>query len=529
MLHNLMAAAGGFRPESEIFNDPNAWAGGGGFFFETNAGNEISPTKSLTLDAYFAGLRNISEDIGKMPFDLMERVGERGRRKAREHRLFDKMRWQPNPEMTAMSFKSSVTGFGLGWGAGVAEIERTNSGQVEALWPIHQSRVRLKRDGAGKIVFVIHAEDLNKENVTLPDDNVFFLNSWGPTGHLGYSISAFAAQEVGLGLASQEYASRFFRNDATPGIALTHPGKYSENAMNDLRRMWNTDHAGSGNAKKTAVLFDGVTANAFSIPPGEAQMIETRKFTVEAMARWLRIPQHKIGFLERSTFSNITEQNLEYVTDTLMSWATRWEQEARRKLLTPQEQKTMFFATNFDSLLRGDPVKRTQAQKSWFNMGVISQNDIRAMEDMDQIDDPAADERWIQQNMTTLTKAAEGPQEQPAFGNEPEEEAEALQPLFLQAVERIMNKEKKGVAAKIGKKDSVAQIGAFYETLEANYIEGLLPVAQAYAKQAGLNDPEIEVIERASAFVMERRALAVNDKDMWTAEQEVEALMEAIK
>ena len=155
-----------------------------------------------------------------------------------------------------------------------------------------------------------------------------------------------------MSIACEEYGAKFFANGAAPGGVLEHPGVVKD--PEKIRESWQSTFGGSGNANKIAVLEEGMKYTPIAISPEQAQFLETRKFQIDEIARIFRIPPHMIGDLEKSSFSNIEQQSLEFVKYTLDPWVTRWEQSMDRRLLNPNEKKEYFFKFNVDGLLRGD-------------------------------------------------------------------------------------------------------------------------------------------------------------------------------
>ena len=142
------------------------------------------------------------------------------------------------------------------------------------------------------------------------------------------------------------------------------------------------------------------------IPPEEAQFLETRKFQINEVARLYRIPPHMVGDLEKSSFSNIEQQSLEFVKYTLDPWVIRWEQALKKALLLPGEKRDYFIKFNVDGLLRGDYASRMSGYAIGRQNGFYSTNDIREMEDLNPLPDEEGGNLYlINGNMTKLKDA----------------------------------------------------------------------------------------------------------------------------
>ena len=246
---------------------------------------------------------------------------------------------------------------------------------------------------------------LNKENeVILLHSEVLHIPGLGFDGLVGYSPIAMAKNAIGMAIACEEYGAKFFANGATPGGILEHPGVVKDPER--VRASWNSAFGGSANANKVAVLEEGMKYTPISISPNEAQFLETRKFQINEIARIFRVPPHMVGDLEKSSFSNIEQQSLEFVKYTLEPWLIRWEQSLVRSLILPGDKGKYFIKFNVDGLLRGDYESRMNGYATARQNGWMSANDIRALENLDQISEEDGGNLYlINGNMTKLKDA----------------------------------------------------------------------------------------------------------------------------
>ena len=219
--------------------------------------------------------------------------------------------------------------------------------------------------------------------VILKPSEVLHIPGLGFDGLVGYSPIAMAKNAIGMAIACEEYGAKFFANGAQPGGVLEHPGTIKDPQR--VRESWQRSFGGSGNANKIAVLEEGMKYTPIAISPEQAQFLETRKFQINEIARIFRVPPHMVGDLEKSSFSNIEQQSLEFVKYTLDPWVIRWEQSIMRSLLTPEEKKTYYAKFNLDGLLRGDYQSRMNGYAIGRQNGWMSANDIRELENLDRI------------------------------------------------------------------------------------------------------------------------------------------------
>lgn len=233
----------------------------------------------------------------------------------------------------------------------------------------------------------------------------------GFDGLVGYSPIAMAKNAIGMAIACEEYGAKFFANGAAPGGVLEHPGTIKDPQR--VRESWQSTFGGSGNANKIAVLEEGMKYTPIGISPEQAQFLETRKFQINEIARIFRVPPHMVGDLEKSSFSNIEQQSLEFVKYTLDPWVIRWEQSIQRSLLSKDEKAVYFVKFNLEGLLRGDYQSRMNGYAIGRQNGWMSANDIRELENLDRIPaEDGGDLYLINGNMLPLKNAG-------AFANTP--------------------------------------------------------------------------------------------------------------
>jgi len=311
--------------------------------------------------------------------------------------------------MTAYSFFEVALTHLLLWGNSYSQIIRNGKGEVLGLYPLMPDRMTVDRDEKGHLYYEysVSSDDAptNKgSTVRLKPEDVLHVPGLSFDGLVGYSPIAMAKNAIGLGIAAEEYGSKFYANGAAPSGVLEHPGTLKDPSK--VRESWTQTFGGSSNSNKVAVLEEGMKYTPISINPSEAQFLETRNFQISEIARIYRVPAHMIGQLDKATFSNIEQQSLEFVVYTLRPWITRLEQAMVRRLLNEDEKKDYFIKFNVDGLLRGDYQSRMNGYATARQNGWMSANDIRELENLDRI--PAelgGDLYLINGNMTKLEDA----------------------------------------------------------------------------------------------------------------------------
>ncbi len=381
------------------------------FFGSTTSGKPVTESTALQMTAVYSCVRILAEAVAGLPLHLYRYNDTGGKEKAINHPLYFLLHDEPNPEMTSFAFRETLMSHLLLWGNAYAQIIRNGRGEVVALYPLMPNRMTVDRDANGRLFYLYSrtSEDAptltNRVNqVVLNPTDVLHIPGLGFDGLVGYSPIAMAKNAIGMAIACEEYGAKFFANGAAPGGVLEHPGVVKDPAK--VRESWNSVYQGSSNSHRVAVLEEGMKYQTIAISPEQAQFLETRKFQINEIARIFRIPPHMIGDLEKSSFSNIEQQSLEFVKYTLDPWVVRWEQTMQRLLFTSDEKKRYFIKFNVDGLLRGDYQSRMNGYATGRQNGWLSSNDIRELENLDRI--PAelgGDLLLINGNMTKLSEA----------------------------------------------------------------------------------------------------------------------------
>ena len=377
-----------FRSRDKPIKDMTSGSAYTFFMGGSTAGKNVNERSAMQMTAVYACVRILSEAIAGLPLHMYRYKDEGGKEKAFDHTLYHLLHDEPNPEMTSFVFRETLMTHLLLWGNAYAQIIRNGRGEVIALYPLMPNRMEVNRDTNGMLYYVYQkssddAPTMEGSSVILSPGEVLHIPGLGFDGLVGYSPIAMAKNAIGLSMAAEEYGAKFYANGAAPSGVLEHPGVLKDPAK--VRDSWNAAFGGSSNSHKVAVLEEGLKYTPISISPNEAQFLETRKFQIDEIARIFRVPPHMVGDLEKSSFSNIEQQSLEFVKYTLDPWVVRWEQSLSRALLSPEEKKTYFFKFNVDGLLRGSYHERMQGYSIGIQNGFMCPNDVRELENLDMI------------------------------------------------------------------------------------------------------------------------------------------------
>ncbi len=373
------------------------------YFGGSTAGKHVNPRSAMQTTTVYACVRVIAETIASLPLHVYA-LKESGREKAYNHPLYRILHDEPNGEMTSFTWRETLMAHLLLWGNGYSQIIRDGRGRVVALYPLLPERMLVDRDSRGRLVYAYNKDGAD---VPLRPEDVLHIPGLGFDGVMGYSPIALERNAIGLGIAAEEYGSRFFANGATPSGVLTHPGAVKDTTR--LRESWNAAYGGSGNSGKVAILEEGMKFEKVSIPNNEAQFLESRKFQVNEICRIYRVPPHMVGDLEHATFSNIEHESINFGVYTIRPWLIRLEQAMNKALFSESDKSAFFVSFNLDGLLRGDYKSRMEGYAIGRQNGWLSANDIRDLESMNPIPtEQGGDDYLVNGNMVKLKNANGG-------------------------------------------------------------------------------------------------------------------------
>ena len=440
----------------------------------TTAGVAVTEFNALTYSAVFAAVRVLSETVGSLPLHLYERIEPRGKRRASGHQLYTILHDAPNPEMTSLQFRETMQGHLVTWGNAYAQKVTDRGGNVVQLWPLRPDLMQVRRSG-DVLVYEYARPDGGMR--LFSRDEIFHIAGLGYDGVMGYSPIAYARQAIGLGLATEQFGGSYFGQGATPSGVLEHPQVLNDEAYARLKRFLDEQMSGMSNARRPAILEEGMKWTQIGIPPEDSQFLQTREFQIEEIARIFRIPPHMLGDLSRSTFSNIEHQSIEFVVHTIRPWLVRWEQAIAQQLLAPEERGRFFAEFLVDGLLRGDTQSRYAAYATARQWGWMSANDVRELENQNPVD--GGDEYLVPLNMVPAGASREPAQQARSQGRDETRATRSLaarrrlrnayRPILDEAARRIVRREVQDIRREARKLLRRRQMVDWDEFLERYY------------------------------------------------------------
>ncbi len=362
------------------------------------SGATVTPSSSLGVSAVWRAVNLISGTIASLPLHAFRPQGE-GRVRVTTG-WGAEMVEQPHPDLTQFEWWEFATASMLLWGNAYFRMVFSAGGASRWLIPILPDKVKVGRASDGSKVYEVAGE-------ALTDDTIFHLPGFGYDGVCGVSPIRAARQGIGLALSAEEYAARLFGSGSLATGLLQTEQRLTQEQADALQARWRAKRAGLGSAHETIVLDSGATFHQLTIPPVDAQFLESRAFQVAEVARIFGVPSHMLMDTDKSTSwgTGIEQQSIGWVVYTLRPWLSRLEQRIT-KLIRPSKLYVKF---RIEGLLRGDSSQRAAFYRALWGLGALSTNEIRALEDMDPVE--GGDVRYRPLNMGLLGTAdsAAGP------------------------------------------------------------------------------------------------------------------------
>lgn len=478
------------------------------------SGLNVSPESAMRASAVYACVKVVSETIASLPIEVHEKLPSGFSKKAPDHPLQELLGVSPTPRMTSFEWFEMQIAFGALYGNAYAIIKDGRIGPIGNLEPIRPDRVRVFETESGRLVFEV-SNPHTGVRTRYTEDEIFRVPGFTFNGVEGIAPIAFARDPVGLALATEQFGSRYFSQDATPSGVLKHPNNISDEALKNLKASWKKRHTGLANSHSIAILEEGMEFQPIATANRDSQFLETRKYQISEIARFFRIPLHMINELEKSSFNNIEQQSIEFVKYTIRPWVTRIEQRINKDLII--NNRRFFVRFNLDGLLRGERKARFEGHGIAIDKGFMTRNEVRELEGLppkDGLDDVLTPLNMDSGNNTVET------QPEPAT----DEASVAVADAILDDIAfRTTSAELKGIQVAISKakenNDLEARIQAFYEDKHRAYIRNCMrPYASVL--QITLLDDNYDVAGFASYYTREAINAIVDSDDLEALIQE---------
>ena len=363
----------------------------------SHAGPTVNQNTALNLPAVYCAVGIIADALAMLPFDVLQNVNGK-KQKVSDHPISDLLNHSPNPYMSAMTLRQTQMFHALLWGNGYQEIERNGAGQPVSIWPLMPDATKpVKKPTEDRLYY---QTSIAGQGFNIEKDDVLHIPAMGYDGYVGYSPVSVCRNAIGLGLATEEYGSKFFANDAKSGGFLQHPGKLSDTAQKNIMDGVEKK-SGLDNAHRIKILEEGMKFVSTTIPPEDAQFLGTREFQIAEIARIYRVPLVLLQSMEKATSwgSGIESMMLGFIGWTLSPWIIKTEQEINRKMFTESEREKGFYCKmNLNAIMRADMAARAAFYKEGILNGYMTRNEVREKEDWNPIE--GLDKPLIPLNMT---------------------------------------------------------------------------------------------------------------------------------
>ncbi|HHW13482.1 MAG TPA: phage portal protein [Firmicutes bacterium] len=406
---------------------------------KTTSGMHVTEEKALCLPAVWSAVNRISSTVASLPLHVYRRR-ETGKERAVQHPAYTLLHDASNPYMTAMQFRRTLTAHVLLWGNGYAYIERNQAGELVALWPLSPAATWpawVKIDGQKRLVYNTVIDGQGQQ---LLDYEVLHVAGLGFDGLQGYSVIAMEREAVGLGLAMQDMTARVVANNAVPPVVLVHPASISEDAQRKLAEAWRKSYGGD-NVGKVGVLAEGIKIEQLGMPLKDAEFLAQRNYTVLDVARMFNMPATLLeGGDKAPTYASAEQFDNWFAKHTIRPWLVAWEQAIALRLFTGLERRRYFAEHALEGILRGDSQARAEYYNKLFQIGALSINDIRELENQNGIG-PEGDRHFVPLNMVAVEQAGQPPQAQ-----------RDLEPVWKDARQRILRRARNDVSREAEKR-----------------------------------------------------------------------------
>lgn len=398
ILDSLFAAGNEARGSIE---DPNTPLTGQNLaeYMDGDFGIRVDNRSAMTLSAVYACIYVLSSSLGQLPLHVMRRQGS-NIEPAKDHAAYWLLHDEPNSWQTSYKWRETVQGHVLGWGNGYTQVMRNAKGELTELAMRRPWEAQLVQNGNRWLYSVVDDDDRVK---AVPLEDMIHVRALGSNGRIGKSLIQQHADTIGLGLAAQRYGREFFEGGGRPTGLVTVKNQLQKDSWERLKSAWNSAVSRlRASENKTLMLPADLDYKSITIPPEDAQFLETRQYNRSEIAGIFNVPAHMINDLENATFSNISEQAIQFVRHTMMPWIVNWEQELNRRVFTRAERAAGYYCKfNLAGLLRGTAKERAELYHYAITDGWMDRNEVRVLEDMNPRD--GLDEMLVSVNAQPLS------------------------------------------------------------------------------------------------------------------------------
>lgn len=367
----------------------------------TSSGANVDDDSAMTLNAFYSCVRVIANGFAMLPLKLYRRLPDGGREEARDHALWRVLCENPNPWMTGFTFRQTLTQWAARKNMAFAEKVFNNAGELVELWPIPTPLVEVVITDDGEMVYDVTVPGVAKRQ-RLSRQRMFRWCGFSPNGITGFDVTQMHREAIGLGLSIQEYIARFFGNNSRPGGVIEVPNMLGEEGRKRLKAGWEIAQGGLKNAHRVAVLEQGAKWVAMSSTNQDSQLLELLGKGRKHISALLGVPLSKIQDIENASYATLEQEDISFMVHCLGPWLTSFEEEVSLQLIAPSERAEIFAKHRVQAAQRGAFRDRVEGYRTLWNIGAISNDDIRALEDMNPLPDKKGGDYIIPLNVQAL-------------------------------------------------------------------------------------------------------------------------------
>lgn len=343
----------------------------------------VSPDLAMKLSAVYACVYVLSSSVAQLPLHVKCKSGDKVET-VKDHPAYYLLHDSPNDWQTSYKLREYAQSSVLLYGNSYIHIVRNKNGEVVSLESLEPWKVQLLKNGS-RYVYAYYGDD---KTMSMSPDDILHIKSLGPSIKTGKSVIQTHAETIGLGLDARKFASGFFGGNARPAGILSVKTPLNSNAWENFKKMWQTAQEKlRSEENKTILLPAELDYKALTVSPVDTELLSMMKLNRSEIAGIFNVPAHMINDLEKATFSNISEQTIQFIRFSVMPWVVNWEQELNRKIFTEAERKAGYFVKfNLAGIMRGTAGERAMFYHAAITDGWMSRNEARQLEDMNPVD-----------------------------------------------------------------------------------------------------------------------------------------------
>lgn len=366
----------------------------------SKSGIRINHRTILQLTTAQACARVIAEDIAQLPFKLYKDRQDSGSDPATDHPLYRLLKTKPNDWQTSFELREQISLHLVLTNNAYIWLNRAR-GRIDELLPLEPQQVQATRTDGWHTTYRITL--IGGEQFEIPKADIWHIRGPSWNGWSGLDGVRLMRESVGMALALEEHGNRMFSNGATVGGVLSTDQQLKPDQVQQLRESWETRQAGSANAYKTAVMWGGMKWSPMASNNDSAQFLETRRFQVEEVCRAFKVMPIMVGHSDKTTtYASAEQMFLAHLRNTMGPWLSRIEMSADCNLLTEKELAAGYHAKfQRNAYLASVSTDRAAFYNTMFNIGALSSNDVRALEDLNPVE--GGDRYMTPLNMATST------------------------------------------------------------------------------------------------------------------------------